>query len=267
MAFVELTQKDCKALDQLATRVERAATWADCGSLLSLGLRSMVDAEFCLYNETNPTGSEFLVQHCSDHENEHEKHLPAFYRNLGDHAVVKNLGFTGLFAGHAAQLSDFTSMRQYRDTGLFSEYYRHIGVDQQILVGLGVFGGIPVISCAHRVGMDFTERERQILTALRLKIAPILQRKAEETIIRKQLNKLTSKLELHTGLTGLGELTVSEVRVAEQMLQGRSYSEIATVVNRSSRTIEKQAASLLNRIGLERRTQLEALFAAIRKNT
>lgn len=260
MRLCELREQDLRGLDRLADRVARASTWDDCGSLLASGVRDLIDSEYCIYNETNPSGTEFTRQHVTEHVAEHESMMPVFYAHLGEHPILKGMGFEGLFSG-VAQIDDFMTMREYHSTGLYTDFYRHIGVDHQVLTGLGVFGGVPVICCAHRDHMAFTSRECQVFMAMRLKLGPVLQRKAEETIARQQLAELILQLELHTGLTGLHELTLAEVQVAEQILMGRSYSEIAQITQRSPRTVEKQAASLLKRLGLERRAQLEAVFA------
>ena len=266
MKLVELRERDIKRLNRLVIQLERASAWDDCGSLLASGLSSLVDSDYCIYNETNTSGTAFTCQHVTEHVAQHETMMPVFYAHLSDHPILKSLGFQGLFSD-VAQISDFSTMREYHNTGLYTDFYRHIGVDQQILTGLGVFGGVPVICCAHRDRMTFTLRERQLFAALRLKLAPILQRKAAETIARKKLDVLISKLELQTGLINLQQLTVAEVRVAEQILMGRTYPEIARLACRSPRTIEKQAASLLEQIGLERRTQMAPMFAALHENT
>ena len=265
MNLCELRERDINRLDRLADRLERAPAWADCGTLLAAGLRGLVDAEYCIYNETNLSGTVFTCQHVTEHVEQHETMMPVFYAHLDEHPILKGLGFGGLFSD-VAQINDFMTMRAYHSTGLYTDFYRYIGVDHQVLTGLGVFGGVPVICCAHRNRLPFTARECQLFQALRLMLGPVLQRKAEETIARKQLAELTLKLELLTGLTGLRDLTVSEIQVAKQMLLGRSYPEIARLTQLSPRTIEKQAASLLKQIGLERRTQLEAVVASIRKN-
>lgn len=266
MKLCELRERDIHNLNRIVARLERVQTWDACGSVLASGLRGLIGSEYCIYNETNLSGTVFTRQYVTEHVHEHESMMPVFYAHLGEHPILKGLGFGGLFSA-VAQVDDFMTMREYHSTGLYSDFYRHIGVDHQALTGLGVFGGVPVICCAHRERVAFTSRECQLFLAFRLKLAPVLKRKAEETIAHNRLATLTSHLELQTGLKGLQELTLSEVRVAEQILKGRSYPEIARIAGRSPRTIEKQAGSLLEHIGLERRTQLEAVFAEFRKST
>lgn len=266
MKLCELRQRDIQDLDRVVARLERAQTWDACGALLASGLRGLIGSEYCIYNETNPAGTVFTRQCVTEHVHEHESMMPVFYAHLGEHPILNGLGFDGLFST-VAQVDDFMTMREYHSTGLYSDFYRHIGVDHQALTGLGVFGGVPVICCAHRERLAFTSRECQLFLAFRLKLAPVLQRKAEETIAHNRFIKLISHLELQTELTGLQSLTLSEVRVAEYILRGCSYPEIARISGRSPRTIEKQASSLLEHIGLERRTQFEAAFSEFRKST
>ncbi len=94
-----------------------------------------------------------------------------------------------------------------------------------------------------------------------------LPQERKETDACKHFTELVFRIERYTGLSGVGDITVSEIRIAGQMLKGHTYREIAEKLQRSPRTVEKQAASLLLRLGLERRIQFEAAFFGFRKNT
>lgn len=265
MSLYELHTEDIRGLERLEREIRRVHDWRDIGPVLAGGLRELIPSEYCIYNETDIGGSQFTSQYITEHIEPHHALLPRFYRHLGDHPIVANLGFEGLFS-EVCQITDFCSMREYYQTGLYTEFYRHIGVDQQILTGFGIFGGVPVICCTHRKRKPFTAREKQIMLALKSAMVPVLTRKAAEQHARTELTTLLGHIGKETGLDGFENLTLTELTVAGHLLRGDTYHAIAGKLNRSPRTIEKHVSAILRKLLIENRYQLEASFNRL-KNT
>lgn len=266
MKYSELTTKDGKMLDTLALTMEQAKNWAACMPILANSMRSLVDADFYFSSEADPLGSHF-THSCVIGQDARliEASSLAFCSHLGNNPILTKLGFAGVLGGSATQYTDFVTMRQFRDLGTYCDYYRKLNVDHSLTLGLGVFGGVPVLACANRFGRIYSERERQLFTALKEKFVPILKQKSDEEIARNRLACLLTTISAKTGLSGITELTFSELTVAQHILRGKTYPQTAMALGRSPRTVEKQAASLLERLGLENRSQLPAFFVDMAK--
>ena len=67
----------------------------------------------------------------------------------------------------ALRISDRVTRRQFHSTGLFNEFYKEIGVHEQLIVALDV-GPDSMVTCAlNRSHQDFSERDRAMLDLLR----------------------------------------------------------------------------------------------------
>lgn len=73
-------------------------------------------------------------------------------------------------------VSDFYSVRQYRDTGMWSEYVRPWEREMLACLG-GVPGRTLRVVCWRGPGRDFTDRDRAVLTLLRPHLFEIYRRR------------------------------------------------------------------------------------------
>jgi DNA-binding CsgD family transcriptional regulator len=266
MKYPDLTTKDGRTFDALARNMLQTRHWAECMPVVANGMSALVDADFYFCSEADPLGSHFTRSCVIGHDEHRIAALsPAFCGHLDNNPILANLGFAGVLGGPAIQYTDFVTLRQFRHLGTYCDYYHKLNVNRSLTVGLGVFGGVPVLACANRSGRIYSERERQLFTALKETVAPILKQKADDEIARKRLARLFAIIRETSGCSGIGEITLSELTVAKHILRGKSYPQTALALGRSPRTIEKHAASLLGHLGLEHRTQLPAFFMDLAK--
>src|SRR5262245_22313314 len=97
--------------------------------------------------------------------------------------------------GPAVRLSDLTTARAFRETGLYREFYRPLHVQHSMACALR-FGQRELAAIAlYRSGADFSERDRLCLDLLRPHLIH-LQRSAEAmSRIRRDLSLVTRGVE------------------------------------------------------------------------
>jgi DNA-binding CsgD family transcriptional regulator len=88
-----------------------------------------------------------------------------FLQYAHTHPLMEPFQRTGLST--PLKVSDFLSTRQFRQTPLYNEFYRRIGVEYQMITGLPVSPSNTLTLTVLRNRKDFTERDRRLLSALR----------------------------------------------------------------------------------------------------
>jgi DNA-binding CsgD family transcriptional regulator len=250
------------------------------------------------------------------------------------------------------KISDFLSQSQYRDLGLYQEFFRRVGTEYQMVCTLPARSPVLIGIALNRSGKDFTERERLLMELLRPHLmqaynnAAALKKVLEELeaaqhrlnrvegvmivgrdgrspwispgihrLLRKYFGMKTvnnglpdvlkpwvrhqsgilSRLEVPRSLMmrkdgarltirmlpgreqmvllfqeeRVGEkpvhpatvgLTSRESEVLGWVAQGKSNSEIATILAMSVRTVEKHLEHIFDKLGVESRTAAAARF-------
>lgn len=82
-----------------------------------------------------------------------EHPIIAYYRRTGD--------------GPALKISDFLSRRQFHKLGLYRDFYRPLGAEYHLAVGLPAPPPLVIGLAVNRDRRDFTERDRAVLELLR----------------------------------------------------------------------------------------------------
>lgn len=120
--------------------------------------------EFASYNERDLRShtNVFIPEPTPPNLPEAEEALDTY---VGENPVVNYYYQTG--DGRALRISDFLTQREFRRLSLYSEYYRKVGIDRSLLVGLSVTTSPRVAIGFGRSGRDFSERERLLFDTLR----------------------------------------------------------------------------------------------------
>jgi len=89
----------------------------------------------------------------------------AFEHHKHEHPLIKH--FSGNAHGRVTKISDFLTQREFHRLGLYEEFFRKIGVEHQMVIGLPAPSPRVVGVALNRSGPDFSERDRLLLSALR----------------------------------------------------------------------------------------------------
>ena len=125
---------------------------------------------------------------------EHYKHEHPLIRHFSEHPQAR-----------VAKISDFLTQREFHRLGLYNEFFRKIDVEHQVVIGLPAppprVGGVAL----SRIGPDFSERDRMLLSVLQPHIVQA-HRNAESfsQVKREATLVLTGLEEIGRGIVLLG---------------------------------------------------------------
>ena len=133
-------------------------------------------------------------------------------------------------------VSDFYSLRQFRDTGMWSEYLCEIGWDREMLACLaGVPGRTLRLICWRGPGRDFTERDRTVLWLLRPHLAQIFHRR-------------------RAARDGRAPLTPRQRELLGLVAAGHTNGQIARRLGVADSTVRKHLENIFGRLEVTSRT-------------
>jgi DNA-binding CsgD family transcriptional regulator len=171
--------------------------------------------------------------------------MPAFERHMGEHPLGDNFQRTGDL--RARTISDFLSATRFRDLGLYSEFFRHIDVEDQLGVCIPVPGGRLIGVTATRSSRSFTSRDRRCLDLLRPHLV-----QAHENV--RFLIELQSRNRDDDDRLPLTDMTGREREVLTYVERGRTNAEIGIILGVSGRTVQKHLERVFRKLGVETRT-------------
>lgn len=143
------------------------------------------------------------------------------------------------------RLSDFWTRREQLRSELYQQAMRPMGIGRMLGIPVGYGEGAGTITLARPLAApDFSERDRSMLGLITPHFAQVL-RIAELTSSHRSVTKGV--------LRRLG-LSPRESDVATWISAGKSNVEIAAILRKSPRTVEKQVEKILGKLGVENRT-------------
>jgi len=178
-----------------------------------------------------------------------------FWRLIQDHPLNERL-FSQ--PGRAWKLSDVISRRAFRRTELYAALYQPLDVDCEITAVLpdaGAPGRFFLISL-HRQGVDFTERERNLLNLLLPHVAAAQRRQSSDHSAASDPDDALSdegQFQLWLRDYTPWRLSRREIEVLFWLCQGKTNDEIGLILGIAGRTAETHALRIYPKIGVENR--------------
>jgi len=170
--------------------------------------------------------------------------LTVFEAHLQEHPLLIHYRANGV--REPAKISDFLSRDRFHRLGLYSEFFRHIPVEYQIAFNLaGTVDGRLKAIALNRVGEDFSEDDRDLLSALSSPLGNALRRAQSRQSARAALAAPASD--------GLADLTDREVEILELAARGRTNLAIARTFDVSPRTVAKHLEHIYRKLGVTSR--------------
>lgn len=140
----------------------------------------------------------------------------------------------------AHRITDSLPQSQFRESPIYNEYYRRIGIDYVIAVPLFVDRGLLVSFVLNRNRSDFSDRERALLD-----------------LVREPLGSLYRHL-LARGREARGfaslPVTPREREVLSWLAAGKTDKDIGEILGMSPRTVQKHLQHIYEKLGVETRT-------------
>lgn len=150
----------------------------------------------------------------------------------------------------AHRISDSLPFSCFCHTGLYSEYYRRIGIDHVVALPIHVDHTTLISFVLNRRGRDFSDRERDVLDLVGGPLSRLYLK-------ARALERLQSAQAANTPdaerLEALG-VTPRETEVLGWLAAGKTDREIASLLGCSHRTVHKHLQHLYVKLGVETRT-------------
>jgi DNA-binding CsgD family transcriptional regulator len=176
----------------------------------------------------------------------------AFARHVVEHPVVNHYRATG--DGSALRISDFLSRAEFHRLGLYAEFFACVPTEHQLAVTLSVPGTQVIGIAFSRARTEFTDTDRDLLTALR---APLVA-----GLLRARRRHLAGRALTGSSDGRLAALTDREVRVLELVALGRTNPAIARALDVSPRTVAKHLEHIYRKLGVTNRAAAAALVGS-----
>jgi DNA-binding CsgD family transcriptional regulator len=175
----------------------------------------------------------------------------SFDRHFDAHPLVRYHAVDG--GPCVRRISDSIPFAAFRETSLYDEYYRQVGIDHAVALPVYVGGGWLVSFVLNRHGSDFTEREVALLDQARPAVGRLFRRAGLlEQMRRSWLCDAGATADASDGASL--PLTPRERDVLRWVAAGKTDRDIADILAISPRTVHKHLEHVYAKLGVETRT-------------
>jgi DNA-binding CsgD family transcriptional regulator len=148
-------------------------------------------------------------------------------------------------------ISDVLRPKEFHRLGLYGEFFRPLGVEDQLTVAItGPSSGRPAAISAHRGQQGFDDEDRALFSLLR----PHLIAAHENAVRFSVALSGQSRSVQPNARAALARLTERQLAILAQLSTGRTNSQIASALDISPGTVRKHLEHILQRLGLPTRT-------------
>jgi len=172
------------------------------------------------------------------------RQIEVFDHYFFDHPLVRAHGRDP----HAVtrRIADLLPDSAFRNSPLFNEYYRPIGIDHVMAVPIHVDRCFLVSFVLNRRGRGFSDRDRDCLELIRPHLGDLYR-----------LNVAASRaadLGAQPAASATATLTPRELGVLEWLAAGKTDRDIGVILGISPRTVQKHLQRIYEKLGVETRT-------------
>lgn len=211
----------------------------------------LISCEITSYNELDARGARG-VWRVDPPDAPVEAYSPFFELHMPEHPLLQHYA-TAKTAG-TLKITDVVSQRSFRELGIYSEFFRPLRTEYQLVAPLPTAGPRVVGVALSRGRRDFDERERTLLDLLRPHLA---QARANAAFV--------SALRLPPPIRSkLGTLTARELQVLAEVAAGRANKEIARSLAVSPLTVRAHLEHIFEKLDVASRTQAASLLLGAR---
>ena len=162
------------------------------------------------------------------------------------------------------RLSDFESSSRFRENPLFREVYRHLDSNYQLVFTPSVLQDRRIVLTWNRRALDFTDRDREMLHLMGLRLGVISRRIAQRQVLEKNWRSLCGFVDARLSVGPANTLGAQDVRLLEKLLKSGTRSAIARQMGIRRDSVDKQLGSIRERLGLENHHQLLSALAELK---
>lgn len=183
----------------------------------------------------------------------HEALVPVFFAHFHEFAPADHRRLTG--SGRALALSDFITRGGMNRLGMYHEYYRRIGIEDDLNINVD-HGGVVTCAAVLRRRRGFRGEERELLNALR---PHFRQAWANAQVFARLAGAATGPSRIPIAewnpapLERKFGLTPREAEVLLWVAQGKTNPETATILGIRPLTVRTHLERVFSKLGVETR--------------
>ena len=177
----------------------------------------------------------------------HDDLVPVFFQYINEFAPASYRAATG--SGEAVALSDFVSSAQLEQLGVYREYYRRVGVEDDLNINV-MLDDVVICASAMRSRRGFHREERELMNALRPHFRQAwsnAQACAKPAGAPRGVEWSSARLEAKLGLTP------REAQVLLWLAQGKTNPEIAQILRIRPNTVRTHLDRVFTKLGVNNR--------------
>jgi DNA-binding CsgD family transcriptional regulator len=187
--MARLTHADLEKVLGVVQNVSEARTRDEFSRVAVTELAGLVPSDALALNEVDPsTGRISYIAEPESYAAPPE--LDARLVELADeHPLMRYYTVSG--DGSAKRISDFWTEEEYHASSVYQQVYRHMGVEYQMALALPAQQPVLVAMVAVRSAKDFSERDRDVLNAIRPHLAQAWYTAKDQDHLRSLLRVAT----------------------------------------------------------------------------
>ncbi len=259
---------------KMARQIDRTMmSMADLGTLEELETRFMEESAamlpadcFCWNNWSVDMGRLVNFRINESYGLQFEKRLDVFSEVVAHHPVIA-AGQLAASTERVMRLSDFESHRRFRENPLFREVYRHLDSNHQLAYTPCVLQDRRIVLTWNRRALDFTERDREILHFMGLRLGTISRRIEERQQLGESWRALCGFVDARLPAESVATLGTRDVVLLSELLKSPSRETVARKMGTRRDTLDKRLGSIRERLGLENHHQLLSALAELRNSS
>jgi DNA-binding CsgD family transcriptional regulator len=254
---MNVAARDLRAVLDVVHRMNEADDEAFLPTMLN-AVGAIVDADSVSYNELNPGAGRELRYAIEPSYAERRSPDAPYRQHLAQHPVFEAMSSGRLIRGRSVAVSDLTSARAFRRLALYTEYYRHREVEDQLIA---IADTQPT-----RRGLLVLNRSRRGFAAADRAVVDLLVPHVRQAVHhRRRLARLTRTVAAHQRRTrteaSWSTLTRRELDVVESVATGATDRQIARLLGISTRTVGKHLETVYRKLNLPGRAAVLAALA------
>ncbi|MCF6314239.1 MAG: helix-turn-helix transcriptional regulator [Verrucomicrobiales bacterium] len=180
-----------KKLREAIDQIHQMESWEMLGEACPLILDNLLGADFSSWNVFDQGGALVEVFGTPQYASTMQYLIEDLNEHMGEHPVIQNTTLSsGKVLSETLKLSDFTSQRDFENTGLYHQAYRHLDARYQTCAQIMIFGGLEVVVSANRSSRDFGDESLALLSSLKKHLAISCRRLLREQELKERVSLL-----------------------------------------------------------------------------
>jgi DNA-binding CsgD family transcriptional regulator len=217
------------------------------------GLGRLIESDILTYNEIYPRRirADFLDEPAGTID---DWQRATFERYAHQHPLITHYAKTR--ERHPRKISDFLTLTQFKNLALHSEFFRPLRLNYQMAVTIPSTPELVIGIALNRSRVDFSERDRSMLEAIRPHLAQAYRNAAERTRLAERVATV-KRIELRSVRQGTPEeraLTRREREVLNLVAEGKTNRQIGARLAISGRTVQKHLEHIYQKLRVRTRT-------------